>query len=158
MGLDGVEIVITASRTGSWKTSASISPGKEPGMRALVAACCVIAAAPSAASAQGFVGRTWLATDVAAPPGTLRIFLADGTLLMDSCGETYRLAKWRTLIPGRIAWTEDGARIEAEVSQPRAGELRLRLHLRTEIKVERYRLAKVPFVCPDSRPSPVPPR
>jgi hypothetical protein len=90
--------------------------------------------------------------------GTLRIFLADGTLLMDSCGETYRLAKWRTVGRGRIAWTEDGERIQAEVSQPRAGELRLRLRLRTEVKDERYRLAAVPFVCPDSRPSPVAPR
>lgn len=127
-------------------------------MRAVAAACCVILAAPALAGAQGFVGRTWLSTDAAAPPGTLRIFLGDGTLLMDSCGETYRLAKWRTLGRGRIEWTEDGARIQADVSQPRAGELRLRLHLRREIKDERYRLATVPFVCPDSRPGPAPRR
>jgi hypothetical protein len=127
-------------------------------MRALIVAGWLIIGMPSMADAQEFVGRTWLSTDPSAPPGTLRIFLADGTLLMDSCGETYRLAKWRTLRPRRIAWIEDGARIEAEVSQPRAGELRLRLHLRSEIKDERYRLAKVPFVCPDSRPSPIPPQ
>jgi hypothetical protein len=127
-------------------------------MRALVLSGCLIVAAPSMADAQGFVGRTWLSTDASASPGTLRIFLVDGTLLMDSCGETYRLSKWRSLGPRRIAWTEDGARIEAEVSQPRSGELRLRLHLRTEIKDERYRLATVPSTCPDSRPSPVPPR
>ena len=125
-------------------------------MRALAVVACLIAAAPSVARAQGFVGRTWLSTDASAPPGTLRIFLADGTLLMDSCGETYRLAKWRSLGAGRIEWTEDGARIEAGVSQPRAGELRLRLQLRNEIKDERYRLATVPFVCGDSRPSPGP--
>jgi len=129
-------------------------------MRALVVACCVMVAGPAAAGAQGpanrgFVGRTWLSTDASAPPGTLRIFLADGTLLMDSCGETYRLAKWRSLGRGRIEWTEEGARIAADVSQPRPGELRLRLHLRSEIKDERYRLATVPYVCPDSRPSPV---
>ena len=80
-------------------------------MRALAVVACLIAAAPSVARAQGFVGRTWLSTDASAPPGTLRIFLADGTLLMDSCGETYRLAKWRSLGAGRIEWTEDGARI-----------------------------------------------
>lgn len=127
-------------------------------MRALVVAGCLIVGAPSVANAPAFVGRTWLSTDAAAPLGTLRIFLADGTLLMDSCGETYRLAKWRTLGRGRIEWSEDGAPIQAEVSQPRAGELRLRLHLRGNIKDERYRLATVPFVCPDSRPSPVPRR
>jgi hypothetical protein len=132
-------------------------------MKALVVAWCVMVAAPGVAGAQAratpaFVGRTWLSTDAAAQRGTLRIFLADGTLLMDSCGETYRLAKWRTLGRGRIDWTEDGARIQADVTQPRAGELRLRLHLRSEIKDERYRLATAPFVCPDSRPSPAPPR
>ena len=134
-------------------------------MRTFVAACCATAtlAAPSTAddqarAATGFVGRTWAATDRAAPPGTLRIFLADGTLLMDSCGETYRLATWRAVGRGRIEWTEDGARIAADVSQPRAGELRLRLHLGGEVKEERYRLATVPFVCPDSRPAPRPVR
>jgi hypothetical protein len=132
-------------------------------MRALVVACCVMVARPGIAGAQlrasqGFVGRTWVSADASAPSGTLRIFLADGTLLMDSCGETYRLAKWRALGGGRIAWTEDGAPIEAEVSLPRARELRLRLRLRLrgEIKDERYRLATVPFVCPDSRPRPAP--
>jgi hypothetical protein len=94
-----------------------------------------------------------VSTDAAASPGSLRIFLADGTLLMDSCGETYRLSTWRTLARGRIEWTEDGARIAADVSQPRPGELRLRLHLRSQIKDERYRLATVPFVCPDARPA-----
>jgi hypothetical protein len=29
--------------------------------------------------------------------------------------------------------------------------LELRLHLRSEVKVERYRLAQVPSVCPDRR-------
>lgn len=134
-------------------------------MRMLVAACVVTVAlvAPSVADAQArpstwFVGRTWVSTDPAAAPGTLRIFLADGTLLMDSCGETYRLATWRTLGRGRIAWTEDGVRIAADVSRPSAGELRLRLHLRSEVKDERYRLATVPFVCPDARPTPRPVR
>lgn len=135
----------------------------ESSIRSLAAACCAILALPALADAQargaqGFVGRTWRSTDVTAPAGTLRIFLADGTLVMDSCGETYRLVKWRSLGRGRIEWTEDGARIQADVSQPRPGELRLRLQLRREIRDERYRLATVPFVCPDSRPSPVPPR
>ncbi|MEO5819390.1 MAG: YbaY family lipoprotein [Vicinamibacteraceae bacterium] len=114
-------------------------------------------AGAQAVAASDFVGRTWLSTDAAASPGTLRIFLADGTLLMDSCGETYRLATWRAPRPGRIEWTEDGARIEAEVSEPRAGELRLRLRLRGgDARDERYRLATVPYVCPDSRPDPGP--
>jgi hypothetical protein len=43
-----------------------------------------------------FVGKTWMSSDSSAAPGTIRIFLPDGTLVMDSCGETYRLARWRT--------------------------------------------------------------
>ncbi len=98
-----------------------------------------------------FVGKTWLSTDSSAPRGTIRIFLPDSTLLMDSCGETYRLARWTSIDASRIAWDEDGARIEADVSQAAADVLELRLQLKSEVKVERYRLAQVPYVCPDSR-------
>jgi hypothetical protein len=100
---------------------------------------------------RSFVGKTWLSTDSSAPLGTIRIFLPDGTLLMDSCGETYRLARWTSMNDTRIAWEEDTARIEADVTQAAADVLELRLHLRSEAKVERYRLAQVPFVCPDNR-------
>ena len=100
---------------------------------------------------RSFVGKTWLSTDSSAPLGTIRIFLPDGTLLMDSCGETYRLARWTSMNDTRLAWEEDTARIEADVTQAAADVLELRLHLRSEVKVERYRLARVPYVCPDNR-------
>ena len=51
----------------------------------------------------------------------------------------------------RIAWEEDTARIEADVTPGSADVLELRLHLRSEVKVERYRLAQVPYACPDNR-------
>ena len=98
-----------------------------------------------------FVGKAWLSTDASAARGTIRVFLTDGTLLMDSCGETYRFARWTAIDSTRIAWEEDGARIEADVTQAAADVLELRLHLKSELKVERYRLARVPYVCPDSR-------
>ena len=98
---------------------------------------------------QPFVGKIWLSTDASAPLGTFRIFLPDGTLVMDSCVETYRLAKWRTLDERRVEWQEDSAKIEAEIAQPSPGELQLRVRLGGEINEQRYRLATVPFVCPD---------
>jgi hypothetical protein len=99
-----------------------------------------------------FVGKVWLSTDPAAAPGTLRILLPDGTLVMDSCGEVYRLARWRAIDERRIEWQEDTARIEANVTQVGSDQLQLRLHLvGGEIKEENYRLASVPFVCPDAR-------
>ena len=130
--------------------------------RALIAASCLVVAAataPRLASAQAvgspsFVGRTWISTDSTAASHTLRIFLADGTLVMDSCSETYRLASWRSIGAQLIEWREDTARIEAEVTEPKPNQLRLRLRLRGETKDEHYQLAKVPFVCPDARPRP----
>lgn len=98
-----------------------------------------------------FVDTAWVSTDPGAPLGTIRIFLADGTLVMDSCFETYRLARWVSVDARRIAWEEDTARIEADVDDSAAGQLRLRLHLVQETREERYRLATVPFVCPDLR-------
>jgi hypothetical protein len=101
-----------------------------------------------------FVGKAWRSTDSAAAPGTLRIFLTDGTLVMDSCVEVYRLARWRAIDERRIEWQEDTARLEAEVTQVGSDQLQLRLHLvGGEIKQENYRLASVPFVCPETRPS-----
>jgi hypothetical protein len=125
---------------------------------------CVLAAAcrspfadqqarPASPEAQPFVGKTWMSTDPSAAPGTLRIFLPDGTLLMDSCGETYRLARWRAIDERRIEWQEDTARIEAQVTQVSADQLQLRVHLVRELKEENYRLAPVPFLCPDARPT-----
>jgi len=121
----------------------------------VVAAACRPAPDASPAGAQpptqprAFVGKTWLAADPTAAQGTIRLFLADGTLLMDSCFETYRLARWESLDARRIAWQEDTARIEAEVDDTTPGQLRLRLQLKQEIKEELYRLAATPFVCPD---------
>ena len=100
-----------------------------------------------------YVGKVWISTDPSAALGTLRIFLPDGTFVMDSCGETYRLARWRRLDERRLEWHEDSARIEAEVTQVSADQLQLRLHLVRELKDEHYRLAQLPFVCPDARPS-----
>lgn len=96
-----------------------------------------------------FVGKVWIATDTSAAPGTLRIFLSDGTLVMDSCWETYRLAEWQAIDDRRIEWREDSARIEAEVAQKDKDHLRLRLHLASETREEIYRLAETPYVCPD---------
>ena len=68
---------------------------------------------------------------------------------MDSCGETYRLARWQWIDERRLEWTEDTARIEAEVTRLTDDRLDLRLHLKDQLKDETYRLAQVPLVCPD---------
>jgi hypothetical protein len=64
-----------------------------------------------------------------AAPGTLRIFLPDDTLVLDSCGETCRLVLDGIPQGGRIAWLEDVTRIEADVARAASDELLLRLRL-----------------------------
>ena len=115
-------------------------------------------AIPSSDGQPAFVGKVWISTDSSPALGTLRIFFPDGTIVMGSCVETYRLARWASIDNGRIAWQEDGARIEAEIVRVTSDELQLRLRLVNELKEEHYRLAQVPYVCPDMRansPTPV---
>jgi len=102
-----------------------------------------------ASAAPPFVGKVWAGQDAQAPPGTLRIFLPDGTLVMDSCFETYRLAEWQMAPGGRLVIVEEGVEIPAEILSASSAELKLRLTLRDGAKEETYRPAPVPYVCPD---------
>ena len=118
----------------------------------------VLGAAPQTAtglpSSDPLVGQVWTATHAGAAPGTIHIFLADGTLVMTSCAETYRLSRWSRVSTSRIAWDEDGARIDADLVGPTGDALELRLRLKGETRTETYTSATVPFTCPSLRPSP----
>ena len=94
-------------------------------------------------------GRVWVSADEGTPIGEMRIFLADGTLVMDSCWETYRLSTWERDGEERIRWEEDGQPIGAKILTLNETELRLELALVSSIVEKRYRAAEVPFVCPD---------
>ena len=59
--------------------------------------------------------RVWLDAGTDAAPGSLRAFLSDGTLVMTSCAEVYRLAPWRWIEGSTLVWEEDGRSIRAEV-------------------------------------------
>jgi hypothetical protein len=107
------------------------------------------ASASSAAPAPSFTNKVWVRSDSADLPGVMRAFLSDGTLVMDSCWETYRLAKWHALPDGSVAWEEDGAEIQAHVVEASETALVLRLALKGGETEERYRPAEVPYVCPD---------
>lgn len=126
----------------------------------LLCGCRTDAAAPAApapssgnteptSTAPSFVGKAWMGEGSKDLPGVLRIFLPDGTLVMDSCWETYRLAQWRMDSGGKLVITEDGMEIPAEVLSASDGELKLRLTLVDGTKEETYRPASVPYLCPD---------
>lgn len=107
--------------------------------------------APAAPSiSPWFTNHAWVQTGSPDLPGVMRIFLADGTLVMDSCWETYRLAQWRLVSAASLVIVEDGQEIPAEITANSDGGLSLRLTLvGGETKDEVYQMATVPYICPD---------
>jgi hypothetical protein len=95
------------------------------------------------------VDRAWTRSDSTELPGTLLIFLSDGTLVMDSCWETHRLERWQMESDSTLVWQEDVSEIRAEIVALSDEELVLRLDLSSGSEEQRYRPATVPYLCPD---------
>jgi hypothetical protein len=120
---------------------------------------------PSSPPTASFTNRVWRVISPAGrAPGSFYIFLSDGTLVMTSCVETYRLATWRAATPGdavpnRLTIVEDtNTTYGAEVRRADGQRLELRLHLKSEVVDLGLEPGTTPFVCPDLRPSsPIPP-
>jgi len=111
-----------------------------------------VATAPAKADASlahALTARAWSTSDPATPAGTLLIFTADGTLLMDSCFETYRLCRWSMASDSVVTWQEDGVEIRATIVAADAEQLTLRLALKGGDAEQHFRAATVPFTCPD---------
>lgn len=97
----------------------------------------------------GLVNRVWQQTDSGELPGVIRIFLSDGTLVMDSCWETHRLSAWKVVDEDKLSWNEDGTDISARVATLTDDSLTLVLELKGGVVEEHYAAAPVPSVCPD---------
>lgn len=103
-----------------------------------------------AESENPLLNKVWVSADVdESRPGPMQIFLEDGTLVTDSCWETYRLSKWQQVSDTAISWDEDGMTINADIASLTDSELVLNLKLGSEIQEQRYVNASVPFLCPD---------
>src|SRR5690606_20895593 len=101
-------------------------------------------------TANPLLNKVWVRADAdEALPGPMQIFLGDGTLVTDSCWETYRLSKWQQVSPSAISWDEDGMTINADISELTHTELVLSLKLGSDVQEQRYVSATVPYVCPD---------
>jgi uncharacterized membrane protein len=96
-------------------------------------------------------GRVWARADSTGLPGVMLIFLDDGTLVMDSCWETYRLARWQRESDSTLRWQEDAADIRATIRSVTDSELVLAVHLRDGSETQRYTAAPVPYLCPDMK-------
>jgi hypothetical protein len=95
--------------------------------------------------------RVWARTDSVGLPGPMRVFLGNGTLLIDSCWETYRLCQWRLDGDSSVVWQEDGVDIRAALLRVDAHSLVLRLDLADGPHEEHYAVAPVPYTCPDMK-------
>lgn len=114
------------------------------------------APAPQPASdSPTFTNRVWrIVSPGGRAPGSFYAFLSDGSLVMTSCVETYRLATWRLMSPQRVEITEDPiTRYEADIARADPTRLELRLHLKSEVVDLAFEPAATHFVCPDLRPS-----
>jgi hypothetical protein len=101
-------------------------------------------------SGNPLLNKVWVRTDAdASQPGPMQIFLADGTLVSDSCWETYRLSKWQQVSDSAISWDEDGMTINADIASLSESELVLNLKLGSDVQEIRYTTAVAPYVCPD---------
>lgn len=97
------------------------------------------------------LNKVWVRADAdeTSLPGPMQIFLADGTLVTDSCWETYRLSKWQQVSDSAISWDEDGMTINADIASVTDSELVLNLKLGSDVQEQRFVTATVPYVCPD---------
>lgn len=94
--------------------------------------------------------RVWVRQDDASGlPGSMHIFLSDGTLVSDSCWETYRLSKWQQVSETEIAWEEDGMAISADIASLTPEELVLTLKLVGGDEEQHFAPAEIPYTCPD---------
>jgi heat shock protein HslJ len=97
-----------------------------------------------------WTNTVWRVASAGRAPSSVYVFLEDGTLVMTSCVETYRLAEWEMMPNGRLLVTEDRVTTyEASVTEETSGVLRLQLFLKTETVDLMLAKAGTPFVCPD---------
>jgi len=101
------------------------------------------------AAEDGLENRVWVRSDTPDLPGSLKIFLSDGTLVSDSCWETHRFSEWTKTSDTGLSWDEDGMPISAQIVSLTGEELVLALQLGSDTVEERYVPATVPYVCPD---------
>ena len=101
-------------------------------------------------TANPLLNKVWIRADADPDqPGPMQIFLGDGTLVSDSCWETYRLSTWQQVSDSAISWDEDGMTINADITSLSPTELVLSLKLGSDVLEQRFVTAEVPYVCPD---------
>ncbi len=117
-------------------------------------ACCAWSAdaqTTGAPAANRFVEKIWRVEEPSdAAPGSIYVFLSNGTVLQTSCVEVYRVSEWRSRGAGKLTITEDLKPIEVEIEQRRNDTLRMRFKLGGSWQPwKTLTTIQAPFVCPD---------
>jgi hypothetical protein len=110
----------------------------------------------SDASLQSLFSHIWAVDKAPSPPapGSIYIFLPNGTLLETSCVETYRVATWTVdkAVPHELRVVEDRQlAFTANIAELNDSTLRLQKQLvrSKETKDVTYSAVEGGFVCPD---------
>src|SRR5690554_5448727 len=104
---------------------------------------------PSALTGPSLTERLWQRTDHPDLPGAMVLFLSDGTMLRDSCWETYRIDQWRMTGEDTLSFDEDTMTIDATIVTLDEASLVLELALvGGETVTHTYEPAPVPYLCP----------
>jgi heat shock protein HslJ/uncharacterized membrane protein len=91
------------------------------------AASAPIARAPAPAAHPSFVNKVWAVKESSAvAPGSLRVFLSDGSLVMTSLGEKAALGSWR-YADGKLTIVEEGREYPADILALGAQAFRIRM-------------------------------
>jgi len=124
------------------------APAEQPASAAMPPSAPAAETSAAQASTPGLTDQVWWRADQGSAPGAMQVFLGNGTLISDSCFETYRLSSWRQ-DGDQVMWSEDGVEIKARVASVDAGALVLQVHLSGGEEEQRFAAAAVPYVCPD---------
>ena len=142
-------LLIGCSRPAPNTSADPVSPSAQPGSQPPKAD-------PPATILSELPRHIWRMTEPASgSPGSIFIFVADGTLLETSCKETYRIARWSSdpRSPKTFEVVEDGTpAFTGTILESTPSSLRIERRLRrgetSEIKLE---AVAGEFVCPDMR-------
>jgi len=86
------------------------------------------AAAPPPAERPGFVNRVWrVERSTAVSPGTLYVFLSDGTLVVASPNGKPSLGTWKREV-GKLTMVEEGITYAVDILRLDAGRFAIRSH------------------------------
>ena len=87
-----------------------------------------VAAAPAPGGALAFVNRVWIVEESnAVAKGSMRVFLADGTLVMTGPGSTPAFGSWK-FGEGRLTVAEEGIAYPTDLDEVRGDTLRITMH------------------------------